>query len=272
MNKNYFEANRLLWNRRTSIDAQSEFYALQEFKRGRTSLNFVELEALGDVKGKSLLHLQCHFGMDTLSWARLGANATGVDFSGEAIKLAKELNEELNLDAEPACRSGRFICSNVYDLKEKLDRKFDIVFTSYGVIGWLPDLNKWAEIISHFLKPGGTFFLAEFHPVIWMYDNKIKNLKYSYFNSGKPIEEKIKGTYADKNAEIEMTEYGWNHSLDEVFNSLKSNGLKVESFNEYPFSFYNVFPDMVKGEDNLWRIKGFENILPLMYSVKAERK
>ena len=262
MNQKYFESNKSLWNKRTSINTQSEFYGLEEFKKGKTSLNFVELEALGDVKEKSLLHLQCHFGMDTLSWARFGAKATGVDFSDEAIKLAKELNTELNLDAE-------FICSNVYDLKEKLDRKFDIVFNSYGVIGWLPDLNKWAEIINHFLKPGGTFFLAEFHPVIWMYDSEIKNLKYSYFNSGNPIEEKVKGTYADKNAEIEMTEYGWNHSLDEVFNSLKNNGLQVESFNEYPFSFYNCFPDMVKGKDNFWRIKGFENILPLMYSLQA---
>ncbi len=262
MDKNYFEANKLLWDKRTEINSKSGFYGLDEFKKGKSSLNFVELKALGDVKGKSLLHLQCHFGMDTLSWARLGAQVTGVDFSEEAIKLARELNNKLNLNTN-------FICSNVYDLKEKLDKKFDIVFASYGVIGWLPDLNKWAGIINHFLKPGGIFFLAEFHPVIWMYDSELKNLKYSYFNLGQPIEEKIKGTYSDKTAEIEMTEYGWNHSLDEVFNSLKNNGLKVESFNEYPFSFYNCFPDMVKGKDNFWRIKRFENILPLMYSVKA---
>jgi SAM-dependent methyltransferase len=262
MHNQYFDANKELWNKRTLINAGSEFYGLEDFKKGKTSLNFVELEALGDVKGKSFLHLQCHFGMDTLSWARLGAKVTGVDFSDEAVKLAKKLNEELNLDAE-------FICSNIYDLKDNLEGKFDIVFASYGVIGWLPDLNKWAGIINHFLKPGGIFYLAEFHPVIWMFDSELKNLKYSYFNSDDPIKEKIRGTYSDRNAEIELTEYGWNHSLDEVFNSLKNNGLKIESFNEYPFSFYDCFPDMVKGEDNLWRIKGFENILPMMYSVKA---
>jgi SAM-dependent methyltransferase len=264
MNKKYFEANKLLWNKRTTINAQSEFYDLEGFKKGKTSLNFIELEALGNVSGKSILHLQCHFGTDTLAWSRLGAKATGVDFSDEAIKLARGLNTELNLDAE-------FICSSIYELKEKLNKNFDIVFTSYGAIGWLPDLNKWAEIISHFLKSKGIFLLVEFHPVIWMYDNEIKNLQYSYFNSGRPIEEKIKGTYADKNAEIEMTEYGWNHSLDEVFNSLKNNGMSIESFNEYPFSFYNCFPNMVKGKDDLWRIRGFENILPLMYSLKAEK-
>jgi len=260
----YFDANKDLWNKMTPIHANSEFYGLKEFKEGKNSLNFVELEALGDVKGKSLLHLQCHFGMDSLSWARLGAKATGIDFSDEAINLAKNLNKELNLDAE-------FICSNVYDLKENLNKKFDIVFTSYGTIGWLPDLNKWAEIVFHFLKPGGTFFIAEFHPVIWMYDNGIKNLKYSYFNSGEPIEETNEGTYADRNAGIKMTEYGWNHSLDEVFNSLKNNRLTVESFKEYPFSFYNCFPGMVKGKDSYWRINGFENVLPLMYSLKAKK-
>ena len=262
MYKKYFDANKKLWDKKTAIHADSDFYDLKEFKEGKSSLNFVELEALGDVKDKSLLHLQCHFGMDTLSWARLGAKVTGVDFSDEAIKLAKSLNTELKLDAE-------FIPSNVYDLRENLDEKFDIVFTSYGTIGWLPDLDKWAEIISHFLKPGGVFFIAEFHPVIWMFDDEIKNLKYSYFNSGEPIAETNEGTYTDRKADIKMTEYGWNHSLDEVFNSLKNNGLKIESFNEYPFSFYNCFPEMVKGEDNFWRIKEFEKILPLMYSIKA---
>ncbi|HKJ81244.1 MAG TPA: class I SAM-dependent methyltransferase [Ignavibacteriaceae bacterium] len=262
MYKKYFDANKKLWDKKTAIHADSDFYGLKEFKAGKSSLNFVELEALGDVKDNSLLHLQCHFGMDTLSWASLGAKVTGVDFSDEAIKLARSINDELKLNAE-------FICSNIYDLKENLDEKFDIVFTSYGTIGWLPDLDKWAEVISHFLKPGGLFFIAEFHPVIWMYDHGVKNLKYSYFNSGEPIAETNEGTYTDRNADIKMTEYGWNHSLDEVFNSLKNNGLKIESFNEYPFSFYNCLPGMVQGEDSFWRIKGFENILPLMYSIKA---
>lgn len=264
MYKKYFEANKKLWDAKTPLHADSDFYGIEDFKKGKSSLNFAELDALGDVKDKALLHLQCHFGMDTLSWARLGAKATGVDFSGEAIKLAKSLNAELNLGAE-------FILSNIYDLRENLDKEFDIVFTSYGTIGWLPDLNKWAEIISHFLKPGGIFFIAEFHPVLWMYDNELKNLKYSYFNTGEPIEETNEGTYADRKADIKLTEYGWNHSLDEVFNALKNNGLKIESFNEYPFSFYNCFPGMIQGEDSFWRIKVFENILPLMYSIKASK-
>ena len=152
----YFEANKASWNKRTTVHKDSTFYDLQNFKAGKTSLNKIELEELGDVKGKTLLHLQCHFGMDTMSWAREGAIATGVDLSDEAINLAKQINNEVGLNTT-------FICSNVYELKENLDEKFDIVFTSYGTIGWLPDLDKWAAIVAYYLKPGGTF--CRFSPV-----------------------------------------------------------------------------------------------------------
>ena len=155
MNKysDYFEANKKLWNQRTIVHKDSSFYNLAGFKAGENVLTPIELNELGDVKGKKMLHLQCHFGMDSLNWARLGADVTGVDLSDEAIKEAKQLNDELAMNA-------KFICCNVYDLKEHLDEKFDIVFTSYGTIGWLPDLDKWAGLIAHYLKPGGTFYPA----------------------------------------------------------------------------------------------------------------
>ena len=153
--QSYFEQNKDSWNKRTAVHKESAFYDLDSFKKGKSALNKIELEELGDVTGKSLLHLQCHFGMDTMSWARAGADCVGVDLSDEAINLAKEINSELNL------HTG-FICCNVYDLKQHLDKKFDIVFTSYGTIGWLPDLDKWAEIVAHFLKPGGIFYIADF--------------------------------------------------------------------------------------------------------------
>ena len=209
-----------------------------------------------------MLHLQCHFGLDSLSWAKLGADVTAVDFSDEAIRTAKDLSAETGIKTE-------FICSNVYDLKNVLDKKFDIVFTSYGVIGWLPDLKRWAEIISHFLKSGGVFYMVEFHPVVWMFDDQIEKLKYSYFKSEEPIAETIAGTYADRNADISGMEYSWNHSLSEVINNLSANDLKIESFNEFPFSVYNCFANTVKGTDGWWRIKGLEDIIPLMYSIRA---
>ena len=178
--KNYFDSNKELWNKKTAIHKNSDFYDLKGFMNGNNTLKDIELKELGNVKGKNILHLQCHFGLDTLSWARLGADVTGIDFSDEAISTAKQINKEAKLDAE-------FICSNVYDLKAKLNKKYDIVFTSYGVIGWLPDLNRWADIINYFLNPGGVFYMVEFHPVLWMMDDDFKQIKYSYFPHLFPI-------------------------------------------------------------------------------------
>ncbi len=257
----YFDANKDGWNKRTEIHKESTFYDVESFKTGKTSLNQIEINELGNVSGNDLLHLQCHFGLDTLSWARLGANVTGIDLSDKAIHIANELSSELKIPA-------KFICSNVYELKEKLDQKFDIVFTSYGVIGWLPDLDKWANIISHFLKPGGTFYMAEFHPVVWMFDDNFEEIKYHYHNK-ELIHEKMTGTYADRYAAIEYDDYNWNHSLGEVLNALIKAGLQIQHLNEFPYSFYNCFNKTVQGADGHWRILGLEDKIPMMYSVKA---
>ena len=135
---------------RVEVHTKSELYNLNGFKNGNTSLQQIELKEVSNVKGKTILHLQCHFGLDTLSWARLGAKVTGVDFSEEGIKLAKSLSEELHIEA-------KFICSNIYDIENHINEKFDIVFTSYGTIGWLNDLQEWGRLISKYLKPGGLF-------------------------------------------------------------------------------------------------------------------
>lgn len=260
----YIEVNRDLWNKKTPIHISSEFYDVPSFIKGKSSLNPAELESLGDVKGMTLLHLQCHFGMDSLSWSRLGAKVTGIDLSDMAINEAKKVNAELGLDAE-------FICSNVYDLKNVIDKRFDIVFTSYGTIGWLPDLDKWAEIVAHFLKPGGTFFIAEFHPVRWMYDDDCKKIDYSYFNKEAIIEE-VSASYADKDRVISHTSYGWNHPFSEVFSSLLKQNMAITEFKEYPYSYYNCFNNSVKNELGYWEIKGLEGKMPLMYSFKAVKK
>jgi len=259
----YFEVNKEAWNNKLPFHLKSELYDLEGFKKGNTSLKFIELAELGNVINKSMLHLQCHFGQDSLSWQRLGAKVTGVDFSDEAINTARSLNEELNLNA-------KFICSNVYDLEKHLDEKFDIVFTSYGTIGWLPDLNEWGRLISHFLKPGGTFYIVEFHTMLWMFDDNFKELKYSYFNK-EEIKEEVEGTYADTDAPLKQSEYGWNHPLSDVINALVQNRLKIEFVHEFPFSVYNVFSNSVKGEDGWWRIKGMENIIPMMFSIRANK-
>lgn len=260
----HFEDNRLSWNKRTGVHKDSAFYDLEGFKKGSSSLTTIELNELGDVKGKSLLHLQCHFGMDTMSWEREGAIVTGVDLSDEAIKLANEIKKEIKSSAE-------FICCNVYDLKKHLDKKFDIVFTSYGTIGWLPNLDVWANIVSHFLKPGGIFYIADFHPTLWMMDDYFEKIKYSYFNT-EVITEEISGTYSDRNAPIKSIEHGWNHPFSEIFNALIKYQLQVVQFNEFSFSPFNCFNNLEKGPDEMWRIKGMDEKMPMMYSIKAVKR
>jgi len=257
----YIEVNKSLWNKKTDVHVKSEFYDVESFKKGKSSLNFAEIEGLGDVKGKTILHLQCHFGMDSLSLSRLGADVTGIDLSDRAVETAKDLNTELGLNAE-------FICSDVYDLKKVLDKKFDIVFTSYGTIGWLPDMDKWADIVSYFLKPGGMFYIIEFHPIVWMFDDNFTGFQYSYFNDEAIIEE-VSGSYADKDADINHLSYGWNHPIAEVLTALLKQNLTIAEFKEYPFSFYNCFNNTVKNNSGYWEIMGMEGKLPLMYSIKA---
>jgi len=260
----YFEANKKIWNKRVDINFNSDFYSNEEFRKTKNSLNSIELNELGDVSGKHILHLQCHFGQDTLSLANLGAIITGVDFSEEAIQKATVLSKELDIQAN-------FICSNIFDLKENLNEKFDIVFTSYGTIGWLPDINKWANIVSHFLKSDGEFIIAEFHPYVWMLDSKFEKIHYSYFHEDEPIEETIKGTYADQDADIEMVEYGWNHTLSDVITALINEELTVETFKEFSYSPYNCFPNMKEISKGKFEFERFPSMLPLVYLIKAKK-
>ena len=159
------EANRKNWNERTPVHAASGFYDVEGFRNGRITLNDIERNEVGSVEGKSLLHLQCHFGMDTMSWARLGAQATGVDISDAAIGLARALNDELQLNT-------RFIRSNIYDLPNVLEEEFDIVYTAMGVLCWLPDLSEWANIIAKFLKPNGIFYILDGHPFAHVFESE----------------------------------------------------------------------------------------------------
>lgn len=260
----YFQSNRELWNKKTTIHKSSDFYDLESFKNGSIALKEIELKELGNVSGKSLLHLQCHFGLDSMSWSRLGAEVTAVDFSDEAVGTAEDIKLELGFNTN-------FICCNIYDLKEQLDQKFDIVFTSYGVLGWLPDLNLWADVVNHFLNPGGVFYIVEFHPVIWMFDDDFSKLSYSYFNQG-VIEIDAEGTYTDRNADLKHKEYCWNHSISEVVNALINHDLNIEFINEHDYSPYDCFANTVKNRFGNFFIKGYEHILPMLYSLKATKK
>jgi ubiquinone/menaquinone biosynthesis C-methylase UbiE len=260
---NYLDVNRTSWNARTSHHVSSEFYDVKGFLEGKTSLKSIELDLLGDVKGKSILHLQCHFGQDTISLARLGAHCTGVDLSDKAIEEAEKLAEKANVEAS-------FICSDVYDLPNHLESQFDIVYTSYGVIGWLPDLDAWANVISKFLKPSGKLIVVEFHPVVWMFDDDFKAIKYSYFNKGEIVETET-GTYAQKDADITNDFVIWNHSLSDVVNNLIKNGLQLNTLNEYDYSPYDCFNNTIEFESEKFRIQNLEEQLPMVFAIKATK-
>lgn len=261
---NYISINQETWNNKTTFHVGSDFYEMEKFKNGKSSLNEIELSLLGDVKNLKILHLQCHFGQDTLSLARMGAEVTGVDFSYKAIAVAKSLAEELQLNA-------RFICCDVYDTLNHLDEEFDVIYTSYGVLGWLPDMKKWAKIVSKLLKPGGKIVLIEFHPMVWMFDNDVKNIVYSYFNVESIVEEET-GTYADKNADLTTKTVTWNHPISEVLQAMLVNGLTINSFEEFDYSPYNCLGEMEEFKPKKFRIKQFENKIPLVYTVVATRK
>lgn len=260
----YILKNKKSWNERVPYHLQSDFYNMKDFLKNKSSLQSIELGLLGNVNNKTILHLQCHFGQDSISLAKMGAYVTGVDFSEAAIEAARKLSTDTYCTAE-------FICCNIYDLGNHLDKSFDIVFTSYGTIGWLPDLNKWAYIISKYLKAGGSFIFAEFHPVVWMFNDSFKKITYNYFNEGEIIEP-YSGTYADLKAPISGETTTWNHSISEVINNLIQYDLEIDVFNEYDYSPYNCFKNTIETEKGKFRIKHLDNKIPMVFALKATKK
>src|SRR3990172_5144886 len=265
----YIETNRRHWDEVVPFHVASDFYDVAAFKAGRSTLMPVELAELGDVRAKTLLHLQCHFGLDTLSWARAGAIVTGVDFAPQAISTARNLAAELGIEA-------RFVESNIYDLPRNLQGQFDIVFTSYGVLTWLPDLAEWARIAASVVRPGGTFYLIDGHPMGNTFDDSPGapplTLRYPYFASDTPLQfEEQDGSYATdaKLANKRTVEFA--HDLGEIITSLIDAGLRIEFLHEFPFAGYKALPGMIKGDDGYWRLPGTESQVPFLFSVKATK-
>jgi SAM-dependent methyltransferase len=264
----YLAVNRKTWNTWTRLNFASDFYNVEGFKAGRRTLDPIVLAGPGDVTGKSLLHLQCHFGMDTLSWARLGAIVTGIDFSEEAINTARALSEELGIPST-------FVLSNLYDLPDNLSGQFDVVFASYGVLGWLPDLERWGQIIAHFLKPGGIFYIVEVHPIALLFDEHRQDaqlrLLYPYFQGPEPLRDERQGSYAAPDAPVRSVSYVWIHPLADIIGALLRAGLRIESFDEYPFLKWAFFPWMERRAAGGWELPAGQKSIPLMFSLKATK-
>ncbi|WP_205744001.1 class I SAM-dependent methyltransferase [Grimontia sedimenti] len=257
MELDYLRLNKEAWDKRTAVHIESKFYDVEAFKQGKSSLNAIELEQVGNVEGKSLLHLQCHFGQDTLSWARLGAKVTGVDLSPAAIEQAQCLSRDLGLEA-------RFIESDIYEFEESNTEQYDVVFTSYGVLCWLPDLSRWAKTVAGALKVGGEFHIIEFHT----FNDLLYG--YSYFPSEEPdIEEE--GTYTENCDGTTSTMATWPHPLSEVINALIQAGLRIDAFAEYPYSPYNCFEGLEYVEQKGYQLLHKGQQVPLLYAIKATK-
>ena len=253
----YFAMNRAAWDRRAKVHFDSAFYDVKGFLSGQTSLREIELAELADVAGRRLLHLQCHFGMDTLSWVRRGAVCTGVDISPVAIGKARELAAAARLDAE-------FICSDVYGFERHVPAPYDIVFTSYGSVCWLPDLERWAQVISSNLAVGGTFYMVEFHPVHDLLAG------YPYFGRAEPdvIEE---GTYTDNGADAVAELATWAHPISSVINTLARSGMEIQRVNEFAYSPYNCFDGLVEREPGRFYLRHRGNDVPMVYSLTGRK-
>ena len=263
----YLKANQELWNQWTLEHERSPFYDLAGFKVGRDRLRSFELTELGDVSGKSLLHLQCHFGMDTLAWARRGATVTGVDLSEKSIALARSLSQELEIP-------GQFICSDIYQLPDNLSGEFDIVFTSYGVLHWLRNLQPWGEVIAHFLKPNGIFYIVDDHPSFRMFtteDETKMRLANPYFFSETPERVEMTGSYATNNQGETASFYIWNHGIGDVINAIIDAGLVVEFLHEFPFAARAKFPFMEKDEAGWWHLPEPYVSIPFLFSLQARK-
>ena len=281
-NEKYYEANRRRWDESVPIHVGSEGYDLEGFLRGEKSLYAVEMHEVGDVTGKSLLHLQCHFGMDTLNWARLGATVTGLDFSPQAIEEARKLATRIGIN------DATFVQSDLYAAREAVKERFDVVYTGIGALCWLHDIREWARIAADFLKPGGFLYVYEGHPVLWSLDTEREDqqlvLTEPYFELERPSEYTSEYTYVDGPPLENTGNFEWNHGLGEIVTALIDAGLRLEFLHEHRELAWQALPWMVSNDATAsgdtsrhqrrtsWRLPDEQRELcPLMYSLKASK-
>jgi len=259
--------NRGKWDESVRHHVTAPLYDVEGFLRGRSSLEAIEPGEMGPVRGRSLVHLQCHIGLDTLSWARRGAVVTGVDFSLPAVRVARRLARRAGLTA-------RFVRSNVYDVPRTVRETFDIVYTGKGAICWLPDIDGWAKVVAGLLSPGGRLYVLDDHPFVEVFPNeagtRALNVRLPYFREG-AVREVYDGTYATSAKMRHRVTYSWVHRVGRVLGALADAGLIVRSVREYPFTYWRRFPFMHRDRSGAWRLDRDEGIVPLMWSVTAVR-
>jgi SAM-dependent methyltransferase len=263
-------ANRRNWDERVPIHRRdrSGFYAVERFLAGGKRLHAIERGDLGDVAGKRVIHLQCHFGLDTLILARHGAIVTGLDFSPAAIAEARRLATQTGLAAE-------FVCADVYDARRVLDGEFEIAYVTWGTICWLPDMPAWARVVASLLKPGGFFYFADAHPNMLILEERDGRLVHEYPIDTPPEAPLVfdeAHTYSDDATPLQATRtYQWIHSLSRVVTALRDAGLALDFVHEHPGLPWPPFPMCVRGEDGMWRLPERIPAFALSYSLRASK-
>jgi SAM-dependent methyltransferase len=264
------EANRRTWDERVAVHRadRTGFYDVAGFLAGGDVLTPIEAGEIGAVAGRRLLHLQCHFGLDTLSLARRGAQVTGVDFSAPAIETARDLARQCGLPA-------RFVQSNVYDVRSALPETFDIVYSTWGTICWLHDIRRWTEIVAESLGRGGFLYLADNHPFAATLEEQDKRLYAHYPWQSAPddplVFDNAKTYTGDETMLTHTRSYEWNHALSDILCGLIDHGLRIEFLHEHEVLPWAMFSTMVEGEDGLFRLPAGSSRVPLAVSLRASK-
>ena len=265
MEDDKIELNKQWWDERAPLHVRGEFYDIPAFRAGRSTLQDFEIEEVGDVAGLDLVHLQCHFGLDTLSWARLGARVTGLDFSPNAVEAASALAAETGIDAD-------FVTADVYDAVDALGgRQFDVVYTGHGALCWLPDLSAWADVVDRLLRPGGRLYLAECHPLSdAMADDEVE-FAFDYFQGREGFKWADTGSYATTEATRHNENWEWIHPIGEVVSSVAGRGLRIVKLTERDETVFQRFPFLVEVGHKVFRMPEGRPRIPMTYSLLASK-
>lgn len=260
------EANLVNWNSRVRVHAESRFYDVEGWLLRAPGPPSREIEALGDLEGKTLVHLQCHFGMDTMQWARAGATVTGLDFSAAAIDEAVSLAKRAGLSERAS-----FVCANVYDAPHVLSgRRFDVVYVSLGALCWLPDVSAWGAVVADLLAPGGRLYLHDGHPFTSCFDDDGARVIYSYFEEpDSPYVSDCAFTYTDGDELSATRTYEWNHSIGEIVAALIGRGLVLDSLTEHDWTLFHRFPWLEETGSGLFVAPEHRPRIPLSFTVLA---
>lgn len=264
-----FQVNRARWDELVAIHLRSPDYRVAPFKAGEDHLHPIEAAEIGPIAGQRLLHLQCHFGLDTLCLARRGAVVTGLDFSPPAIAAARALAAETGVAA-------RFVEGNVYDAPALIGERFEVVYVSWGALNWLPDISRWAKIVADMLEPGGFLYLAEGHPVAMAFEQQSATspilAAHDYFQKPGPFVNFAAKSYTSDPDPLTHTEmHEWIHPLGSVVTALIQAGLALDWLREHDRVSWQMFPCLEEGADRMWRMPAGRPLLPLAYSLRARR-